>query len=294
MRVFSRLKIGFGMARRSGRVLRAHPKLLAFPLVGGISGIAFIVTLFGSLLVTDSVRNPGMVLYGALFLAYLVETFVASFFTAALVAATRTVLHGEEPSIRGALAAAWQRKLPLLVWSVVAAIVGVIIRVIESEDNIVAQILAGVFAVAWGVMTYFVVPVIVFRDPSLTEIFSESANTFKNTWGESIGAMATIDIFSFLMSLAGLALGGLTFVVTAGTGFQLLAAVVVGGSGFVFGLLIGKALSGVAKTALYVYATESTAPSFFDDMDFGTFGGDMSAATRGGGDRFGGSGGGRI
>jgi hypothetical protein len=294
MRVFSRLKIGFGMARRSGRVLRAHPKLLVFPLLGGVSGIAFIATLFGSLLFTDSIQDPGIVLYGALFLAYLVETFVASFFTAALVAATRTVFHGEEPSIRGALAAAWQRKLPLLAWSVVAAIVGVIIRIIESEDNLVAQLLAGVFAVAWGVMTYFVVPVIVFRDPSLTEMFSESATTFKDTWGESIGAMATIDVFSFLLALAGLALGVLTFVVTAGTGIQLLAAVVVGGSGFVFGLLVGKALSGVAKTALYVYATESTAPAFFDDMDFGGVGGDTSASTGGLGDRFGGSGGGRI
>jgi len=294
MRVFSRLAVGFGMARRSGRVLRAHPKLLVFPLLGGISGIAFIATLFGSLLLTDSVQDPGVVLYGALFVAYLVETFVASFFTAALVAATRTVFRGEEPSIRGALAAAWQRKLPLLAWSVVAAIVGVIIRIIESEDNLVAQILASVFAVAWGVMTYFVVPVIVFRDPSLTEMFSESANTFKNTWGESIGAMATIDVFSLLLALAGLALGALTFVVTAGTGIQPLAAVVIGGSGFVFGLLLGKALSGIAKTALYVYATESTAPAFFDDMDFGGFGGDTSGSTRGLGDRFGGSGGGRI
>jgi hypothetical protein len=294
MRVFSRLKIGFGMVRRSGRVLSAHPKLLVFPLVGGISGIAFIATLFGSLLFTGSIEDPGVVLYGALFVAYLVETFVAAFFTASLVVATRTVFHGEEPSIRGALAAAWQRKLPLLAWSVVAAIVGVIIRVIESEDNLVAQILAGVFAVAWSVMTYFVVPVIVFRDPSVTEMFSESATTFKNTWGESIGAMATIDIFSFLLSLAGIGLGALTYVVTAGTEIQLLATVVIGGSGFLFGLLVGKALSGIAKTALYVYATESTAPEFFDDMDFGAVGGDTSPSTRGLGDRLGGSGGGRI
>jgi len=261
------------MARRSGRLLRAHPKLLAFPLLGGLSGIAFVATLFGSLLLTDSIRDPGLVLYGALFVAYLVETFVASFFTAALVAATRTVFHGEEPSIRSALAAAWQRKLPLLAWSVVAAIVGVLIRIVESEDNLVAQVLAGVFAVAWSVMTYFVVPVIVFRDPSLTELFSESATTFKNTWGESIGAMATIDVVSFLLALAGLGLGALTFVATAGTEIQLLATVVVGGSGFLFGLLVGKALSGVAKTALYVYATETTAPEYFDDMDFGALGG---------------------
>ncbi len=116
MSLFSRLKIGFGMARRSGRVLRAHPKLLLFPLIGGFSGIAFIATLFGSLYFADSaLQNPGLVLYGSLFVAYLVETFVASFFTAALVAATRTVFHGEDPSIRGALAVAWNRKLLLLV-----------------------------------------------------------------------------------------------------------------------------------------------------------------------------------
>ena len=294
MGVFSRLKIGFGMARRSGHVLRTHPKLLVFPLVGGLSGIAFIATLFGSLLLTDSVQDPGLVLYGALFVAYLVETFVASFFTAALVAATRTVFHGEEPSIRSSLAAAWERKLPLLAWSLIAALVGVLIRLIESEDNLVAQILAGVFAVAWSVMTYFVVPVIVFREPSVTEMFSESASTFKDTWGESIGAMATIDIFSFLLALVGVGIGALTFVVTGGTSIQLLATVLIGGSAFVFGLLVGKALSGVAKTALYVYATERTAPEFFDDMDFSELGGGQSKSTRGFGDQIGGSGDGRI
>ncbi|OLZ39348.1 hypothetical protein A6E15_18375 [Natrinema saccharevitans] len=296
MGVFSRLKTGFGMARRSGRVLRAHPKLFVFPLVGGLSGIAFIATLFGSLYLTGPLfEDPGPTVYAALFVAYLVETFIASFFTAALVAATHTAFHGEEPSIRAALATAWQRKVPLLIWSVIAAIVGVIIRAIESEENLAAQIVAGLFAVAWSVMTYFVVPVIVFRDPSVTEMFSESARTFKDTWGESIGAVGAIDIFSFLLAVAGLGLGALTFVVTAGTGtVQLLATVLIGGSAFLFGLLVGKALSGVAKTALYVYATESTAPEFFDDMDFSELGGDRSSSTRGLGGGLGGSGGGQI
>ena len=296
MRLLRRLKIGFGMARRSGRVLRAYPKLFVFPLIGGLSGVAFIVTLFGSLYVTDSfLQEPGLAVYVALFVAYLVETFIASFFTAALVAATRTVFHGEEPSIRGALAAAWKRKLPLLAWSLIAAIVGVVIRVIESEDKIVAQIVAGVFAVAWSVMTYFVVPVIVFRDPSVTEMLKESASTFKDTWGESIGAMGTIDIVTTLLALIGVGLGALTFIVTAGMGtVQLLATVLIGGSTFIFGLLLGKALSGVAKTALFVYATESTAPEYFDDMDFSELGGDQSSSTGRLGGRLGGSGGGQI
>jgi hypothetical protein len=34
------------------------------------------------------------------------------------------------------------------------------------------------------------------------------------------------------------------------------------------GLLAEKAFSGISKTALYVYATERTAPEQFDGMDF--------------------------
>lgn len=33
-------------------MLRAHPKLLVFPFIGALSGIAFIATLFGSLYLT--------------------------------------------------------------------------------------------------------------------------------------------------------------------------------------------------------------------------------------------------
>ena len=71
--IFRRLKIGFGMARRSGRVLRAHPNLLILPLLGGIAGIAFMATLFGGLFVGGFYESPGPVLYGALFVAYVLR-----------------------------------------------------------------------------------------------------------------------------------------------------------------------------------------------------------------------------
>jgi len=289
---FGRLKIGFGMARRSGRVLKAHPKLLVFPLIGGVAGIAFVATLFGGLFLTGSVfENPGPAVYVALFVAYLVETFIASFFTAGLVAATRTAFVGEEPSIRAALAAAWKRKRQLVAWSLVAATVGVLIRLIQSEESIGAQIIAGLFAVAWGLMTYFVVPVIVFRDPSLRGMFTESASTFKETWGESLGAMGAIDLVTLLLVALGVVLGIITLVVTASLGaVGLLATVLIGGTAVLTGLLVGKALSGVAKTALYVYATDGTAPEHFEDMDFSRLtGDDSSSSTSGLRDRIGGS-----
>ena len=281
--VFRRLKTGIGMARRSGRVLRDHPKLLVFPLVGAVSGVAFLATLFGAVFVGGSVLDdPGPVLYGSLFVAYLVETFVASFFSAGLVAASRTALDGGEPSVRGGLRTAWDHKTALLVWSVIAAVVGVVIQIIESQDNVVARILASVFAVAWGVMTYFVLPVIVFQDASVRGMFKESARTFKDTWGESIGAMGAINIVSFLLALIGVAVAaGVFFLLPAAGGARTVLTVVIGGSAVVFGVLVGKTLTGVAKTALYVYATEEVAPEYFEDMDFAGMGGDGRQAGAG-------------
>jgi len=100
-------------------------------------------------------------------------------------------------------------------------------------------------------------------------VFKRSARTFKNTWGESIGALGTIDVVTFLLLLTGLVLGGLTFVVTTDLGTdQLLATLLIGCTAVSIGLLIGKALSGIARTALYLYATQNTAPKRFDDIDF--------------------------
>ena len=279
--IFRRIKIGFGMARRSGRVLRAYPNLLVLPLLGGIAGVAFVATLFGALYAGGVYDSGGATLYVALFLMYVVETFVASFFAAALIAATRTVFRGGTPTVGDAMRQAWEHKWPLLAWSVIAAIIGVIIQAIESQDNIVAEVLAGLFSVAWSVMTYFVVPVIVFEDTSVSGMFKESARTFKDTWGESIGVMGAINLVTFLLVVAGALLGVVAFLVVP-SGAGVAAAIVVGLSGIVVGLLIGKSLTGIAKTALYVYATEQTAPQFFEDMDFSTLGGDTNSPNRSG------------
>ena len=274
--VFRRFKIGFGMARRSGRVLRAHPNLLILPLLGGIAGLAFVGTLFGALYAGGVLDSGGPLLYVVLFAVYLVETFVASFFAAALVTATRTAFRGETPTVGDSLRAAWDHKLPLLVWSVIAAVVGVLIQAIESQDNLLAEILASVFAVAWSVMTYFVVPVIVFEDTSVSGMFKQSASTFKNTWGESIGVMGAINLVTFLLMLLGALLGvSVYLIVPAGIG--VAAAIAVGVTGVVLGQLVGKSLTGIAKTALYVYATEQTAPAHFEDMDFSKLGGDTNS-----------------
>ena len=269
MGIFGRLATGLRLARGSLAVLRDHPKLLAFPLIGGVAGLVFIATLLGGAVVGTG-GESGPVLYAALFGIYVGSTFIASFFTAALMHATRETFHGEQPSVRRSMAAAWRHKWSLLAWAVVAAVVGVLIRALEESNELVAQVVAVFFALGWAVMTYFVVPVIVFEDTGLRGTFSRSGGLVKELWGESLGAEAGVSIVTFLLVLVGVVVTAVAFfVLPSGTLAGFLVVVAIGAVAIVGALLVGMALTGIAKTALYVYATEDETPPYFGGMDFG-------------------------
>lgn len=269
MGILTRLKVGFRLAGASLSVLRQHPHLLWFPVVGGIAGLVFVGTLLGSVLLTG-LSEQSVLLYATLFVVYVGSTFIASFTTAALMHATNQIFHGETPTVRSGLAAAWEHKWQLLVWAIIAAVIGILIRAIEESSDIAGTIVAVLFSLAWGVMTYFVVPVIVFEDTSVTGMFRRSGSVVRDVWGESLGAEAGVGIVTFLLTLAGgLLAAGLFFVVPTASTAGFLAVVVIGGSAILGAYLIGEALSGIAKTAVYVYATEDERPPQFAHIDFG-------------------------
>ncbi|WP_435360470.1 DUF6159 family protein [Haloarchaeobius sp. DFWS5] len=249
-------------------VLRRDPELLAFPFVGGLAGTVFLVLLLGgSFAIVGTEAGP--LAWVVLFVLYLGSTFIASFTTAALMHEAREAFEGRDPSLRNGLAAAWRNKGTLFAWAVIAATVGVVLQAIRSEDSIVGDILAGIVSVGWGILTYFVVPVVVFEDVSITEAISRSGETFKRTWGETAGAGFGVGLVSVLFTIVGIVLAGLAFVVLGGSavgfaGALAFSVVVVLGT-----VLVGQTLTGIAKTALYVYATDGRQPSAFDDVDFG-------------------------
>ncbi|GAB3033686.1 DUF6159 family protein [Natronobiforma cellulositropha] len=265
MGLFSRLKMGFLLSFASLRVLRSHPKLLVYPLLSGLASIVFIVALFGPLLLASSALG-GLEAAG-LFVVYLGTTFIAALFNAALVHSVRTVFHGEQPSIRAGLEAALGHTKALLVWALASAIVGIVIQSLESRGGVGAQIAAVVFSVGWTVATFFVVPVIVFEDASPRSMFTRSASIFKDTWGETAGANVGLNVIPALIAIAGIALAVVVGVVIP-TAASIVTAVVIAIGAVVAAVLVGGVITGVAKTALYVYATESIEPEAFRSFDF--------------------------
>jgi len=287
MRFFSRLRTGFAFARRSTRVLRDHPRLAVLPAVAGVAGLLYVAALWGVVFaVTPSPDQPVMVV--ALLALYFGSTFIASYFTAALMFCAKQTFDGAEPSIREGLRAAGRNIGPLLAWAAISAVVGVIIRMIEENDSLPAQLVAAVFSVAWGVLTYFIVPVIVFEDVGLTEMFARSKQTVTRTWGESLGAAGGVGLVTVALVIAGALPGIVLLFALPSLGLLAFALIVVG---VLLAGLAGQTLTGIAKTALYVYATEDETPEYFDGIDFGDSGDGGSGGSGGLSGRFPGSGG---
>ncbi|MEA1932681.1 MAG: DUF6159 family protein [Euryarchaeota archaeon] len=279
MRLVRRLTTGFDLTRDSLTVLRNYPTLVAFPLLGGIGTLAFGAVLYLTVFVADLVG--GWLTLLALFGFYVVTTFVASFFTAALVASVDDVFHGREPTVRAGVAAAWAIKRELAVWAVISAVVGVILRSLERSESLLSRYAAGLFAVGWTITTLFVVPVLVFEDVSVRRMFSNSASTFKRTWGETLSANFGIGLLQGVVWL-----GGVAVIVAVGAGlFSLVpwlgtSTVILGVIGLSVAVyLVGRTVTGIVKTVLYVYATEGTVPPAFADFDFETLEGRVEAST---------------
>lgn len=106
----SHLLTGITLARDGVDLLRGHPGLLWFPATAGVAGVAFALLAFGGavgVLPLAALANAsGVALYGGLAVGYLGASFVIVLFTAGLMFATRAVMAGREPSVRGGLAAA--------------------------------------------------------------------------------------------------------------------------------------------------------------------------------------------
>ncbi|MFW6153169.1 MAG: DUF6159 family protein [Halobacteriota archaeon] len=261
VRFMERLRRGITLTVDSIHVLREYPRLTLFPLVSAVVGVAFLGLFSSVMLGTMVVRPEGGVLV-VLFVVYLALTFVSTFFTAGLVHQTRHALEGGTPSLVAGVTAAWRAKSRLVVWAMIASTVGVLINGVENSNARGGRIFGALFGFAWTLMTFFIVPVIVFEETGVGGMFSRSLETFKQTWGETPVSMVGVQLISVVVGLPLFLIGLMLF------SAQPLVGVGVILVGVVFTFLVVQTLEGIIKTTLYLYATEGKRPSEFDDVDF--------------------------
>jgi len=259
-----RFQNSVALAKSSWQVLRDDKQLTMLPLFSMLSTlvVAVVVLLPIGLIVRDgsggySGSKPLVWILG--FAGAVALTYIAVFFNAALVFAANSRFQGEPVTVGEAIHAARARAHVLLPWAVVSATASVVLRAIEQRGGVVGRIVGSIAGVAWSVVTFLVLPVLVFEGIGPIAAVKRSGELFKHTWGENLMTNAGIGLIGLVAMLAGalplvlfLAIGGPIAVVGIGIFVCWFLAVTV----------VTTTLTGIFQTALYRFATGTPVPGF--------------------------------
>ena len=275
--MFDRISMGWRLGMTAFGVLRSDMKLLVFPLLSAICCLIVLASFAAPIVLSERFRdlidkNQGFndpVWYVLLFAFYFVNYFVIVFFNAALISCALARFNGMEPTLADGFGAAASRLPQILGWSLVSATVGVILKVIEDRSEKVGQIVSGLLGMAWGIMTYFAVPVLVVEKVGPIDAVKRSCSIMKKAWGESLVANFGAGLLIFLMFLAALIPAILGAVIG---GPALIAGIIVTFVLLLIVSLISSAVNTIIVTALYQYAAYEKVPESFDvDLLHGAF-----------------------
>lgn len=261
--MFATIQRSYTIFRQSLAVLRQDKEILVFPLLSGIftiiamAGLIYggVITGFFQRLAESGDRSleANVLGYSALFVWYFVSWFIVLFFNVGVVACARIRLEGGDPTVADGFRAARENLKGILIWALISATVGLILRMIAERSKLIGALIARFLGAAWAIATYFVVPVMIFEKRGPKDSMASSTQLISRTWGESLVAAAGVGIIIML-----LAIGGLAFPIIGA--FISTAAALVGLGVMVFYWLLlsitSSALTGIYRTGLYLYARE--------------------------------------
>lgn len=257
------------LMKASMNVLKLDKELLVFPVMSGVACVLVMASFAAPIFASGAGEvfanaDSSYLAMAVMFLFYVVQYAVIFFFNSALVGAALIRLDGGNPTVSDGLAIASKRMGSILGYAMIAATVGMILRMISERGGLFAKIAAMIGGVAWTMATYLAVPVLVTKNIGALDAIKESAQIFRRTWGEQISGNFGL---SWAMVLLFLGWTGLSFAVgwvavTLVSPTAALPVVGIGVMGYVFIGLLGSALKGIYTAALYRYAMTGDAGSF--------------------------------
>ncbi|MDP6348195.1 MAG: DUF6159 family protein [Chloroflexota bacterium] len=261
-------------------VLHKDRELIVFPIVSGIAMLILAAITFGVGSATGALERAeaagGSQSAAALQAAdyaffagiYFVGSFIVIYCNAALIGAAMIRIRGGDPSVWDGFAIANARLPGIIGWALVAATVGLILRILRdrARGNIVGQIILALGAGMWAYLTFMVIPVLIVDNVGPIEAIKRSGGIFKRTWGEQVTANFGFGIISFFTVLVAAIPAVLLFFISPVIGIAVGVVTV--------GTVIATvaALEGIFKAALYEYVVEEVvAEDFSPDLLGGAF-----------------------
>lgn len=267
--MFTRMSRTWEMTKESFAVLAADKRLMIFPVLSGIAVILVSLSFAIPAVTSGALQNartnqPEQ--YLLLFLFYVANYFVVIFFNCALVGAASMCLAGGHATVKDGLGMAWERVGRIFMWALVAATVGFLIRVIEERVEKLGRIIAWILGTAWSLMTFFIVPVLMFENEGMVDSVKRSTSVLKKTWGEEIISGFSFGLIYLIAMIPMAIVAYICFMVHPLFGLAVA----------ILEILLLSVVSASVKTiftvALYRYATQGQAPQGFSpDLIQGAF-----------------------
>jgi Family of unknown function (DUF6159) len=248
--------------KESFAVLAADAEILVFPVISGISalllGASFFIPLYRDGTLQAIARHKGTWDdYAVLFAWYYLNYFVGIFFNGALMGSANIRLGGGQPSVRAGFRIALSRLGSIASWAFVAATVGLVLSILRDRNNKLLSLLAAGLNLAWSLITYLIVPVVLFENRGVVGSIHRSEQLFREHWGEQVAGSFGFGLLSTLLSIPAVLLA-LAFWRT-----DLVAGIILAVVYLVILSTVTSAVKGIFTVALYRYAAGGNVPPGF-------------------------------
>ncbi|THD07956.1 DUF6159 family protein [Rhodanobacter lindaniclasticus] len=265
----------WALMKASAAVLRSDKSLLVFPLLSGLCTLLVaasflipvgVMVIGGEHAGADFHERMSVGSYLLMFAFYLVQYFVIIFFQTALTGVALMHLRGEPTSVGAGFALARARLPQILGYALIAATVGLLLRMVQERLGLIGRFVVGLIGLAWTVATFLVVPVLASRDVGPIDAVKHSVELLKRSWGENLIGQGGIGVVFGLLIFVAVLVGALLVggAIAMHSIVAVVAAVVIVVLGFILLGLIQSALQGIYAAALYRYAEAGEASAGFD------------------------------
>ncbi|HSX32347.1 MAG TPA: DUF6159 family protein [Candidatus Saccharimonadales bacterium] len=269
-----RIGTGWALFKQSVRILNGNRYLLRYFAMTWVMVLAVNIAIVGIIWAAWKwlfLHNgaDSALWWIVILLNYLVVYLAINFYAAALSSNILDIFRGEKRPFGEYTAQARGRFGPIFVYSLIAAVIGIVLEYIVERIKFIGWILSWLLGTAWSIGTMFVLPIIMSTDSSAPDAIKQSMRFFKQTWGEGITAKATVNLPLALINIA-LAILFIPFILgAAGTGnaaifvFAFILYVIV----LISLAVLGSFANNIVNVALYYYAVNrQVPPGFSSDM----------------------------
>ncbi|MAF45295.1 MAG: hypothetical protein CL407_05160 [Acidimicrobiaceae bacterium] len=274
-----RISRGWKMTKLGIAVVWSDPELMVYSLLSALfSLLAIGAAISGSVGLDVITSDPDCIgdecgselIFAHMaiwFVFYMLVSVITVFWNAAIVAsAYERLSSGTNPSFSYGIGQAMKCLPQILVWGLIAGTVGLFIQILEglARGNdapvplrIVAGIASFIIGIAWWIVTFFMIPMIVLERAGVMDSMGRSTELFKRTWGEDVtshigtGILMTLCIFVLIgTSVPLMYLGDLGVIL----GIIILAV------GLLFTVLFFSTVEAVNRASLFYYAKTGQMP----------------------------------